>query len=78
MNESTGMLVADDYCGLPLMEADAAPADEDEAHAASRRARIAAAAYLLAEARAFAPGRELDDWLQAEREIDRGSDQTRR
>lgn len=27
-------------------------------------------AYLLAESRGFEPGRELDDWLQAEREVD--------
>lgn len=37
---------------------------------AERTLRIAQRAYELAEARGFAPGRELDDWLQAEREID--------
>lgn len=31
---------------------------------------IAEAAYFLAEARGFAPGQELDDWVAAEREID--------
>jgi hypothetical protein len=31
---------------------------------------IAERAYELAEARGFAPGAELDDWLQAEREFD--------
>jgi Protein of unknown function (DUF2934) len=36
----------------------------------SRAARIAEAAYWRAERRGFAPGRELDDWLEAEREID--------
>jgi hypothetical protein len=36
-----------------------------------RRARIAKAAYLLAERRDFAPGHELEDWLQAEAEVDR-------
>jgi hypothetical protein len=30
---------------------------------------IAQRAYHLAERRGFAPGRELDDWLQAEREF---------
>lgn len=30
--------------------------------------RIAEAAYFKAERRGFAPGRELDDWLEAERE----------
>ena len=36
----------------------------------SREARIAEAAYWRAERRGFAPGHELDDWLDAEREID--------
>jgi DUF2934 family protein len=31
--------------------------------------RIALVAYLKAEARGFSPGRELDDWLEAEKEI---------
>ena len=31
---------------------------------------VAARAYQLAEARGFAPGAELDDWLQAERDFD--------
>jgi hypothetical protein len=35
-----------------------------------RRASIAAAAYEMAARRGFAPGRELDDWLTAEREVD--------
>lgn len=35
-----------------------------------REARIAIAAFYLAEARGFEPGRELEDWLQAERQID--------
>jgi Protein of unknown function (DUF2934) len=35
-----------------------------------RDARVAAAAYLRAQARGFAPGYELDDWLAAEKEID--------
>jgi hypothetical protein len=37
--------------------------------ALDREARIAKRAYELAEARGFAPGAELEDWLQAEREI---------
>jgi hypothetical protein len=36
-----------------------------------RHALIAEAAYFIAEARGFGPGCELDDWLAAEREIDR-------
>lgn len=35
-----------------------------------RHAMIADAAYFRAEHRGFDPGRELDDWLEAEREID--------
>jgi hypothetical protein len=36
----------------------------------SREARIAERAYWRAERRNFAPGQELDDWLEAEREVD--------
>lgn len=35
-----------------------------------RHARISDAAYRKAEARGFAPGAELDDWLAAEREVE--------
>jgi hypothetical protein len=35
-----------------------------------RRKRIAEAAYYSAERRGFQPGGEMDDWLEAEREID--------
>jgi hypothetical protein len=35
-----------------------------------RRAMVAEAAYYLAERRGFAPGKALDDWLQAEDEIE--------
>lgn len=31
---------------------------------------IAVAAYYLAERRAFEPGHDLDDWLEAEKQID--------
>jgi hypothetical protein len=37
--------------------------------AAGTHERIAALAYRKAEARGFSSGRELDDWLEAEREI---------
>jgi Protein of unknown function (DUF2934) len=42
----------------------------------SREARIAEAAYWRAERRGFVPGHELDDWLHAEREIDREKTQS--
>ena len=35
-----------------------------------RHELIAVQAYLLAEARGFAPGGELDDWLTAETQVD--------
>lgn len=38
---------------------------------AEREQMIAAAAYYRAQQRGFAPGGELDDWLQAESEVDR-------
>ena len=37
-----------------------------------RQAMISEAAYFLSEHRGFRPGHELDDWLRAEKEIDRG------
>jgi Protein of unknown function (DUF2934) len=36
----------------------------------TRWQRTAVAAFYRAEARGFAPGRELDDWLAAERELE--------
>jgi hypothetical protein len=36
----------------------------------ARRRMIREAAYFKAEKRGFAPGHELDDWLEAEEEID--------
>lgn len=38
---------------------------------AVRRALVRQAAYFRSERRGFAPGRELEDWLEAEQEIDR-------
>jgi hypothetical protein len=38
--------------------------------AEARRAMIAERAYLRSERRGFAPGREAEDWLAAETEID--------
>jgi Protein of unknown function (DUF2934) len=43
----------------------AAPPDD-------RKRRIAIAAYLRAERRGFAPGSELEDWLEAEKSSSRG------
>jgi hypothetical protein len=38
-----------------------------------RRLRIELAAYFKAEERGFAPGHEMHDWLEAERELDQTS-----
>ena len=38
-----------------------------------RHRRIAEAAYYKSERRGFAPGRDLDDWLEAEEEVDAAS-----
>ena len=35
--------------------------------------RIAQRAYEIAERRGFSPGHELDDWLEAEREVEAGA-----
>jgi hypothetical protein len=40
--------------------------DDDEA----KRRLIAEIAYLAAERRGFSPGYELDDWLEAEQEVE--------
>lgn len=47
----------------------AAPAGGHSIDAEARRAMIAQGAYFRAEHRGFAAGFELDDWLEAEREI---------
>lgn len=43
---------------------------EIPSYADTREARIAERAYWRAEQRGFEPGRELEDWLEAEREVD--------
>ncbi len=43
---------------------------ESEPEAGDRLQRIATIAYYKAEARGFVPGLEMDDWLQAEAEVD--------
>ncbi len=48
----------------------AATASARAVSAEARRAMIAERAYLRAERRGFVPGREAEDWLAAETEID--------
>ena len=42
---------------------------------ADHQARIALAAYFIAEKRGFEPGHELDDWLAAEAAVERAEQQ---
>jgi hypothetical protein len=51
---------------VPTKEATATSQAEEE----ERYRLITEAAYLIAEKRGFEGGRELDDWLQAEAEVD--------
>jgi hypothetical protein len=55
---------------IPDVVHDTLTSVEADSNPSERAARIARRAYELAAARGFAPGAELDDWLQAEREID--------
>jgi hypothetical protein len=47
----------------------AVEAKETEENVSEINGMIATAAYFLAEERGFAPGHELEDWLEAERRI---------
>ena len=54
----------------PVSRNATAPARGRAVSAEARRTMIAERAYLRAERRGFAPGREAEDWLAAEAEID--------
>lgn len=60
----------------PRRKASAKPESTKKANGggdgSERIERIAVAAYYRAEARGFAPGQDMDDWLTAEAEVDRG------
>jgi hypothetical protein len=56
------------HTNLHRSETDTAP--ETQRAAPDRWQRIQRRAYEIAQERGFAPGAELHDWLQAEREID--------
>lgn len=47
---------------------------EQNSDAPNQEEMIAVAAYFRAEQRGFAPGHEMDDWLQAEAECRAGQD----
>lgn len=48
---------------LPILPQCTPPSEQE------RKAMIEKAAYLRAEQRGFAPGHEIEDWLEAEKEI---------
>jgi hypothetical protein len=56
--------------GIEVAEVAEVAAVPAPASPAQRRTLIAEAAFLIAQSRGFAPDHELDDWLQAEREVD--------
>jgi hypothetical protein len=51
-------------------QADLSTERSESSEPPQRNSLIAEAAYFIAQERGFAPGRELDDWLAAEREVD--------
>lgn len=53
---------------IPSMGVDSVPKSFTE-FTSDRFLRIAECAYYKAQARGFAPGHELEDWLQAETEL---------
>lgn len=65
--------------GKPRIGKDAMPAaliDADNGvDLDDRQQRIATAAYYKAEARGFVPGLEMEDWLEAEDEVDAADEQ---
>ena len=52
----------------PSGEPDTARSDAERRHR-----RVSDAAYYRAQQRGFEPGREQEDWFEAEKEIDRGT-----
>jgi len=54
----------------PLIVSKAAPAARGPIPEQQRHVMIAEAAYYMAERRGFESGRELEDWLQAESQIE--------
>ncbi|MGO9593890.1 MAG: DUF2934 domain-containing protein [Steroidobacteraceae bacterium] len=63
--------VDDDRVAGETTRTTAPVASAKRTEAAVRHAMIAQAAYFLSERRSFCAGRELDDWLAAETEVDR-------
>jgi hypothetical protein len=68
--ESVPEALVPDVVHTHLHRSDADSAAGDQATAPDRWQRIQSRAYEIAQERGFTPGAELNDWLQAEREID--------
>ncbi|MHB9101733.1 MAG: DUF2934 domain-containing protein [Sulfuricella sp.] len=62
-SKSTKSRIGSKIAPSPILESKPLPGVED------RIKYISTTAYYKAEARGFAPGRELDDWLEAEKEF---------
>lgn len=60
---------ADTERGEAAADPDIPPESAADPGAESRHEAVARAAYFLAQARGFAPGHELDDWLVAEQQV---------
>jgi hypothetical protein len=69
-DESVPEALVPDVVHTNLHESAAGSATEAQAAAPDRWQRIQQRAYDIAQERGFTPGAELNDWLQAEREID--------
>lgn len=52
------------------------PTDDAMAAPVAHEQMIAVTAFYLAEQRGFSPGRQMEDWLQAEKGIDSGASGT--
>ena len=68
--ESVPEALVPDVVHTHLHQSDADSAADAQAAAPDRWQRIQSRAYEIAQERGFTPGAELNDWLQAEREID--------
>jgi len=70
MAANVSKLQADEF---PVQEETTSLADyeasEEDTCLPDRNARIAELAYYKAESRGFEPGHEMEDWLEAEREL---------
>lgn len=79
-DESVPEALVPDVVHTKLQRSEADTAPETQTAAPDRWQRIQRRAYEIAQERGFTPGAELNDWLQAEREIDgdgsRGARQT--